>query len=135
MTPGVKLFAALLLGMLVASAVTACGSSGDRNSACYVLTPLLAAEIKITGPNVDGCSTEIHKEVSAWEFLGLVAADPHFPLQYGAPAPTSAPVCTVVSREQTFAFYNADGKGAASYCKLLKNKDGLILWQRGQQAG
>ena len=50
MAPGVKLLAALLLGMLVTPFVTACGSPGDSSSPCDIVSRLDHAEIKITGP-------------------------------------------------------------------------------------
>ena len=126
-----KLLAALLFGMLVAPAVTACGSSGDLSSPCDVVSKMDQEEVKIAGPNVDGCGTALHKQVSTWEFLGFGMA-----WQYGAPAPTGTPVCTVTSGNQTWSFYDAGGKGLASTdCQLLKTKAGLHLWQAGQQGG
>jgi hypothetical protein len=129
MAPGVKLLlAALLLGMLVAPAVTACSSSGDPGSPCD-LESMGVEELKISGPNVDGCDAELHKQVSDWEFFGLGMA-----WQYGAPAPTGAPVCTVTSGEQTWSFYDVGGKDAASTdCQMVKTKRGLQLWQLAQQ--
>ena len=80
---------------------------------------------------MDGCSAALHKQVSTWEFLGFGIA-----WQYGAPAPSGTPVCTITSREQTWSFYEAGGKGTASTdCQLLKTTRGLHLWQAGQQGG
>jgi hypothetical protein len=127
MASGVKLLAVLLLGILVTPFVTACGSSGDSSNPCDIVSRLDHAEIKITGPKMDGCGTEVRKEVRAWEFLGL-GTD----WQYGAPAPTGTPVCTVTSGEQTWGFYDAGGGGAAgAFCQMLKTRAGLHLWQEG----
>jgi hypothetical protein len=129
MASGVKLLAVLLLGILVTPFVTACGSSGDSSNPCDIVSRLDHAEIKITGPKMDGCGTEVRKEVRAWEFLGL-GTD----WQYGAPAPTGTPVCTVTSGEQTWGFYDAGGGGAAgAFCQMLKTRAGLHLWQEGRR--
>lgn len=127
MAPGVRLLAALLLGMLVVPAVTACGSSG---SPCDIVSRMNGVEIKITGPNVNGCGG-LHKQVSTWQYFGLGIS-----WQYGAPAPTGAPACTVTSGDQTWSFYGVGSEGGASFdCRMVKTKRGLLLWQAGQQAG
>jgi hypothetical protein len=127
MAPGVKLLASLLLGMLVAPAVTACGPFGSSSSPCDIVGTLDHEEIQITGPNVDGCGSEVHKEVSNLEFLGLLGET----WQYGAPAPAGAPVCVVKSGGQTWSFYDTGSEDyTPAVCQLVKTKMGLRFVQK-----
>jgi hypothetical protein len=128
-----RLLSALLLAVLVAPAVIACGSSGDSGSSCTIADKPETEEITISGPHADGCGAATHKEVSAWQFLGFGMS-----WQYGAPAPSSAPVCTVTGDDQTWKFYGVNGEGgdATIDCRFLKTKEGLHVWQiAAQQAG
>lgn len=122
MTPRVKLLAVFLLALVVPVAVVTAGCSGGNSSSpCDVVSKMDSMEIQVTGPEVHGCDTAAHKTVSGLTVLGLLSTAPGFPpLQYGAPAPTGTPVCTVTSRDQTWGFYDHGGSDfAASLCKAL----------------
>jgi hypothetical protein len=122
MAPRVKLLAVFLIALVVPVAVVTVGCSGeDSSSPCDVVSKMDSMEIKITGSAVHGCDTAAHKTVSGLTVLGLLSTAPGFPpLQYGAPAPTGTPVCTVTSRDQTWGFYDYGGSDfAVSLCKTL----------------
>jgi len=134
MAPRVRLVAVFLFALAVVplAAVTACGSGGNSSSPCDVVSKMDSMEIQIAGPEVHGCDTAAHKTVSGLTTLGLVGAPPQasplFPaLQYGAPAPTDAPVCTVITRDETWGFYDDGGSNVAAFLCNKMLKDPAVL--------
>jgi hypothetical protein len=94
-------------------------------ASCTVVNTQDRVEVKISGPDIHGCTKAVRTSVGYWGYLGL-----GFSWEYGAPSPTGTPVCTDTTAGETF--YDPSNAGdAQADCRALQANGDHIAWNLG----